>query len=223
MSHSAETNNTSSRPDFYEPLRKVLPIAEQVQGLFLYRARTAILQTLKNSGAHTVLDVCCGSGCLTCRLSRAGFEVTGVDSSPTMLTRAKTKHRGARFVLCDASQMPYAAAFDAAAVSLALHEMEPPLRESVWETMRHAVRPGGLLIALDFTIPKDSKWHSRLIGRFIDKDERQVGRINPAHYENYREFMGTGGLEGWLGTRERSAMTKRFFAGGNLGVFVVAA
>src|SRR6266700_8398510 len=103
MSYSAEANNRSNQPDFYEPLGKVLPIAEQVQGFFLSRARTAILQMLKISGARKVLDVCCGSGCLSCRLSRAGLEVTGVDSSPTMLDRAKTKHRGARFVLCDAS------------------------------------------------------------------------------------------------------------------------
>ena len=126
-------------------------------------------------------------------------------------------------MLCDASEMPFAATFDAAVVSLALHEMDPPLREPVWEAMRRAVSPGGLLIVLDFTVPKDSKWHRRLVGRFIDKDERQVGRINPAHYENYREFISTGGLEGWLGAREGSTMTKRFFAGGNLGVFAVAA
>src|SRR6266496_4412665 len=112
MSYSAETTNRNSQPDFYEPLGKVLPIAEQVQGLFLYRARTAILQMLKNGGARTVLDVCCGSGCLGCRLSRAGFEVTGVDSSPTMLDRAKTKHRGAHFVLCEASQMLFAGYVD---------------------------------------------------------------------------------------------------------------
>ena len=223
MSCSVETNDRGNQPDFYKPLEKVLPITERVQGLFLYRARTGILQMLKNSGARTVLDVCCGSGCLACRLSRAGFEVTGVDSSPTMLNRAKAKHRGARFMLCDASQMLFAAAFDAAVVSLALHEMDPPLREPVWEAMRRAVRLGGLLIALDFTVPTDSKWHSRLVGRFIEKDEKRLGRVNPAHYKNYQEFMSSGGLEGWLGTRERNAMTKRFFAGGNLGVFAVAA
>jgi ubiquinone/menaquinone biosynthesis C-methylase UbiE len=139
-----------------------------------------------------------------------------------MLERAKTKHRGARFMLSDASRMPFAAAFDGAVVSLALHEMDAPIRESVWETMRRAVRPGGLLVVLDFTVPKDSKWLGRVVGRFIDKDERRVGRINPAHYENYREFMGVGGLDGWLGARERNVMTKRYFAEGNLGVFAVA-
>ena len=222
------TNNTISKPennqpDVYEPLGKTLPVAEQLQGLVLRRARTGILQMLKATGARTVLDVCCGSGCLACRLSMAGFEVTGVDSSPTMLNRAKSKRRAACFLRCDASHMPFSSAFDAAVVSLALHEMDASLRESVWEAMRRAVKPGGLLIALDFTVPKSSKWYARIVGWLIDKDEKQIGGINPAHYENFQEFMSTGGLESWLSARERNYMTARYYGGGNLGVFTVAA
>jgi len=86
------TNNTKSKlennqPDFYEPLERVLPIAEQLQGLVLRRARTGILQMLKATGTRTVLDVCCGTGCLVCRLSMAGLEVTGVDSLSNSLLR----------------------------------------------------------------------------------------------------------------------------------------
>ncbi len=222
------TNNTKRKlahdqPDFYEPLGRVLPVAEQLQGLVLRRARTGIIQMLKAKGARTVLDVCCGSGCLACRLSMAGFEVTGVDSSPTMLNRAKTKRRAANFLRCDASNMPFSGVYDAAVVSLALHEMDASIRESVWEAMRHAVKRGGLLIALDFTVPKSSKWYARIMGRLIDKDEKQIGGINPAHYENFREFMNIGGLEGWLRTRERNSITGRSYAGGNFGVFAVAA
>lgn len=222
------TNNTkrklaNNQPDFYKPLGRVLLVAEQLQGLVLCRARTGILQMLKATGARTVLDVCCGSGCLACRLSMAGFEVTGVDSSPTMLNRAKTKRRAAHFLRCDASHMPFSGVFDAAVVSLALHEMDASLRESAWEAMRRAVKPGGLLIALDFTVPKSSKWYAQIMGRLIDKDEKQIGGINPAHYENFQEFMSTGGLEGWLSARERNNMTARYYGGGNLGVFTVAA
>ena len=222
------TNNTKSKlennkPDFYEPLRKVLPIAEQLQGLVLRRARTGILQMLNATGARTVLDVCCGTGCLACRLSMAGLEVTGVDASPTMLNRAMTKRRAAHFLRCDAAHMPFSGVFDAAVVSLALHEMDASLRESVWEAMRRAVKPGGLLIALDFTVPKNSKWYTRAVGRLIDKDEKQIGGINPAHYENFREFMSTGGLESWLSAREKNEMTTRYYGGSNLGVFAVAA
>ena len=105
MTNNTKSNLGNDQPDFYEPLGRILPVAEQLQGLVLRRARTGILQMLKATGAHTVLDVCCGSGCLACRLSMAGFEVTGVDSSPTMLNRAKTKRRATYFLRCDASHI----------------------------------------------------------------------------------------------------------------------
>ena len=44
-------------------------------------------------GARTVLDVACGTGNITVPLSRAGFCVTGVDSSPDMLDVAQRKAR----------------------------------------------------------------------------------------------------------------------------------
>ncbi|MEW6683386.1 MAG: class I SAM-dependent methyltransferase [Nitrospirota bacterium] len=223
MTAHTKSKPANNQPDFYAPLRRALPVAEQVQGLMLRRARTGILRILQGGGAHTVLDVCCGSGCLACRLSMAGFDVTGVDSSPTMLDRARTKQRVARFLHCDACHMPFSGAFDAAVVSLALHEMDASQRDSVWGEMHRAVRPGGLLIALDFTISKNLKWYSRAVGRLIDNDEKQMGGINPAHYENFQEFMSTGGLEGWLSARERNNMTARYYGGGNLGVFTVAA
>lgn len=222
MNNDTERKLANKQPDFYEPLGRVLPVAEQLQGLVLRRARTGILQMLKAAGARTVLDVCCGTGCLACRLSMAGFEVTGVDSSLTMLNRAKTKRRATHFLRCDASHMPFSGVFDAAVVSLALHEMNASLRESVWEAMHLAVKPGGQLIALDFTVPKSAKWNTKIMGRFIDNDEKQIGGINPAHYENFHEFMSAGGLEGWLRARERNNITGHYYAGGNFGVFAVA-
>ncbi|MBI3596861.1 MAG: methyltransferase domain-containing protein [Nitrospirae bacterium] len=210
-------------PDVYEPLGMALPLSEQVQGLFLRRARSRIVQLLKETGARTVLDVCCGSGCLACRLTLEGLDVTGVDSSATMLTRAKEKHRAANFIQCDAAELSFSGRFDAAVISLALHEMDPGTREAVWRGMRRLVRVGGLLIALDFTIPKEKRWYTRLIGGLIDKDEQQMGSIHPPHYRNYEEFMGSGGLEGWLQSREQDRTTAHYFAGGNLGVFAVAA
>lgn len=218
-----KTGTSKSNPDVYEPLGRALPLSEQVQGLFLRRARSRIVQLLKETGARTVLDVCCGSGCLACRLTMEDLDVTGVDSSATMLNRAKEKHRAANFIHCDAAELPFSGRFDAAVISLALHEMDPDTREAVWRGMRRSVRVGGLLIALDFTIPKEKRWYTRLIGGLIDKDEQQMGNIHPPHYRNYEAFMDSGGLEGWLQSREQNKATAHHFAGGNLGVFAVAA
>lgn len=216
------TRTSQSVRDVYEPLRKTLPIAEQVQGLVLRPARSRIVQLLKEAGARTVLDVCCGSGCLACRLTARGLEATGVDSSATMLNRARTKQRAANFLLCDAATLPFQGSFDAAVISLALHEMDPDTREAVWQGMRRSVRVGGLLIALDFTLPEEPIWYTKIIGRFIDKDEQHMGHINERHYRNYREFMSRGGLKEWIANRQRSGATARYFAGGYLGVFAVA-
>ncbi len=223
MANYTGNRSENHHPDFYEPLGRTLPVAEQLQGILLRRARTGVLRILKSFGTRTVLDVCCGSGCLACRLSMAGYEVTGVDSSPTMLNRAKVKRRATHFLRCDASHMPFSGVFDAAVVSLALHEMGASMRESVWKAMRCAVKPGGLLIALDFTVPKSARWYARTMERLIDMDEKQIGAINPAHYENYLEFMKSGGLEGWFSAHERNEVKGRFYAGGNLGVFAVVA
>ena len=37
---------------------------------------------------HTVLDLACGTGSLTCLLAERGYEMIGVDRSPEMLAEA---------------------------------------------------------------------------------------------------------------------------------------
>ncbi|MEQ2454995.1 class I SAM-dependent DNA methyltransferase [Flavonifractor hominis] len=43
---------------------------------------------------HTVLDLACGTGSLTCELARRGYEMIGVDLSQEMLAQAAEKCRG---------------------------------------------------------------------------------------------------------------------------------
>ena len=42
---------------------------------------------------HTVLDLACGTGSLTCRLAERGYEMIGVDLSPEMLAEAAEKNQ----------------------------------------------------------------------------------------------------------------------------------
>ena len=37
---------------------------------------------------HTVLDLACGTGAMTCLLAQRGYEMIGVDASPDMLMQA---------------------------------------------------------------------------------------------------------------------------------------
>jgi SAM-dependent methyltransferase len=52
------------------------------------------------AGGH-VLDLCCGTGVAAAGLLAAGFRVTGVDASEGMLTHARRRAPGARFVAAD--------------------------------------------------------------------------------------------------------------------------
>ncbi len=46
---------------------------------------------LRVAGAHEVLDVACGTGQHAMALAERGFDVTGVDFSPAMITRARER------------------------------------------------------------------------------------------------------------------------------------
>ena len=91
-----------------------------------------------------VLEVGSGTGSLAAMLAAAGCAVVGVDRSPTMLAFARSNTTGPEFHEMDATNLPYRDEFDAAVISLALHEMAPAVRQAVWASMRRAVRNQGV-------------------------------------------------------------------------------
>lgn len=59
-----------------------------------YRKRAEFLQKLLGKSripVHTILDLACGTGTMTCLLAEAGYEMIGVDQSEDMLAEAAGK------------------------------------------------------------------------------------------------------------------------------------
>lgn len=212
-------NDEARQPVFdpYRPLAQSLKSGDVINRWILLRPRRRIVRLLKG---QRVLDVCCGTGNLTAMLVAAGCRVVGVDSSPTMLSNARQKRMAAEFKQTDAAQLPFHQEFDAAVISLALHEMQPQVREKVWESMRRAVRPGGRLIALDFAVPRRNSLSARLAGRLVDQDERGMLDIHPEHYANFQEFMRSGGLLSWIQKQGQPVSAEYRYWGGTLAVVV---
>lgn len=76
-----------------------------------------------------VLELACGSGQLSFRLSRLVRDWEATDFSPKMIAQAKLKPRGAglHFSVQDATSLPYAdETFDAVLIANALHIMPRP-------------------------------------------------------------------------------------------------
>jgi 2-polyprenyl-3-methyl-5-hydroxy-6-metoxy-1,4-benzoquinol methylase len=96
-------------------------IYDKVWGKHDYDSDVKFLNALFHKhGCRSIVDIGCGTGNHALRLSRLGYEVTGVDVSPTMLKIAKEKDKEAkiRFIQGDMKKLekviPKGQRFDAA-------------------------------------------------------------------------------------------------------------
>ena len=105
-------------------------------------------------GMHTLLDLCCGTGTLTCLLAVRGYEMIAADASPEMLMQAQAKAAALPegstppLLLCQrADALDLYGTVDAAICSLdGMNYLSP---DELAETLRRLhlfVRPGGLIL-----------------------------------------------------------------------------
>ncbi|MFJ6986948.1 MULTISPECIES: class I SAM-dependent methyltransferase [unclassified Streptomyces] len=101
-------------------------------------------------GLPDLLDLGCGTGSLALLAAEQGYRVTGVDLSPAMLDRARTKLAGrdAVFLLGDAAAPPVGAdRFDAVLVRHVLWALPDPA--AALRRWRGLLRPGGRLVLVE--------------------------------------------------------------------------
>ncbi|WP_037908141.1 class I SAM-dependent methyltransferase [Actinacidiphila yeochonensis] len=107
-------------------------------------AARAVLALLP-SGTRTLLDVGCGTGLVTERLTRPGLRVVALDASPGM-ARLAAGRVGPGLVLGDCRRLPFAdGSLDAVCAVWLLHLL-PDAAAVVAECAR-VLRPGGVLVA----------------------------------------------------------------------------
>lgn len=123
--------------------------------------RERLVDLARIAPGEAVLDVGCGTGSLAIAAKqRAGATgiVHGVDASPEMiaLARRKAAKRGADVVFrtAVAESLPFPdAQFDVVLGTLMLHHLPRAVREQCAREMRRVLRPGGRVLAVDFSAP----------------------------------------------------------------------
>ena len=126
-------------------------------GLHRYWKRR-VIQLARITPGSPALDVCCGTGDITCGLARAGAKATGLDFSPEMLQVARQRGMaGTTFLQGDAQQLPFPdATFEAVTVGYGLRNLTD------WSTglreMARVARPGGRILVLEFGKPENPIW-----------------------------------------------------------------
>ena len=165
-----------------------------------------------------VLDVGCGTGAQLKRYLDVGCQISGVDSSPAMLQRARARlGADADLRLASAQSLPYPdERFDLILASLMLHELEPAARETVLTEMIRVLAPDGRILVTDFhpgprAVPKG--WFYRGISIIAETIAR--------HRDRSTAFLDAGGMPALAPRLGLSIERAKVVAGGNIGLYVM--
>lgn len=181
----------------------------QSTAVFYDRILTPLLRPLREDirtfihyrGHRDIIDICCGTGDQLQMLERDDMHLVGVDSSVSMLEKARRRcSDNVSLHLLDAEQMELPqGSFDCGILVFSLHEKHPTIRSQIFENARRLIKQGGSLILADHSGEPDGVKGS-VIGSFLMPIiERCAGK---SHYLNYRDWQSRGGLEGFLDRRD---------------------
>lgn len=170
-----------------------------------------------------ILELACGTGEVTRLLHDLGHDVTALDFSEAMLTKARTKHAGKsrlRFLNADAGQtMEPDSAYEAIVCRHLVWTLTDPA--SAFADWLRILRPGGKLIVYDgdWTKPKPSggAWAARVLALWerLVPDPYYDGAMSEKHAAIMRRLPFSEGLTfdrlspllgdaGFVSIRERS-------------------
>jgi SAM-dependent methyltransferase len=131
------------------------------------------LAMVDEMGAHSVLDIGCGTGALACRLAQRGVEVTGLDPAAASLDVARVKPfaEQVRWVVGDVTSLP---PLQVDLVTMTGNVAQVFLSDEEWtSTLRaacSALRPGGHLVfeVRDPARKGWEEWHHQQSFRRVD-------------------------------------------------------
>ena len=112
---------------------------------FVHKYGGEVVTLLTPEQHETILDLGCGTGDLTEKISRSCKEVIGIDNSLEMIEAARGKYQGIPFLHTDAKDLDLGIAFDAVFSSSVLHWITEP--EIVIKNINRHLKPGGRFVA----------------------------------------------------------------------------
>ena len=103
----------------------------------------AVFALLNPRAGERILDVGCGEGSLTEKISATGATVVGIDASAEMVAAATARGIDARVI--DAERLPFEHEFDAVFSNAALHWVRD--HDAMLAGVHRALKPGGRFVA----------------------------------------------------------------------------
>jgi trans-aconitate 2-methyltransferase len=121
------------------------PALDESGHAFVWKMADEVFLFLNPRSGERILDVGCGTGQLTARISASGARVVGIDSSGEMIRQARANFPQGEFRVADVTNFSLGERFDAVFSNAALHWVTEP--EAAIEHIAAHLKPGGRFAA----------------------------------------------------------------------------
>ena len=103
-----------------------------------------LLEFVPKNDKQAILDLGCGTGVLTVQLTDFGNKIVGVDSSQSMIEKAKEQFNNIEFKVCDALALPFEDEFDVVFSNAVFHWVSD--HDALLKSVYKVLKPQGLLV-----------------------------------------------------------------------------
>ncbi len=144
-----------------------------------------LVELLASQRGECILDLGCGTGYLTDKISNSEAEVVGIDSAPTMIEQARANYPNSKFEVADGRNLQFKEQFDGVFSNAVLHWITEP--EKVVAGVWLALKPGGRFVA-EF----GGKGNIKLIVSALNNAIQAAGypaiNLNPWYFPSIGEY-----------------------------------
>lgn len=112
---------------------------------FVSQLGSDVVEILSPKYGECILDIGCGTGHLSEKITTFGAKVVGIDSAATMIEQARKNYPSLQFEVIDATNLHFTEQFDAVFSNAALHWIKEP--EKVVSGIYQALKPKGRFVA----------------------------------------------------------------------------
>ncbi|KAI4181496.1 MAG: hypothetical protein L6R41_006581, partial [Letrouitia leprolyta] len=192
----------SPRPADHEEKDHWTPSAYTTSASFVPALATTIVQWLDPQPSDRILDLGCGDGVLTANLRKSCPSVTGIDSSPNLITSAKKTYAstpGLTFSVQDCRYLDRWAGFQSTAYNkvfsnAALHWIlrDESTRVAVFSNVFHLLKPGGTFTFEMGAVGNVSEVHTALLSALLHQGIpiEKARELSPWFFPSEGEMRG---------------------------------
>ena len=162
---------------------------------------------IKKFQPKQALEIGCGfNSPFITLLNKHQVNCFGLDIDPKVITQLKESASYKQVIWADATKIPLKnGIFDMVIIGFVLHGVTATNRAMIVLEAKRVLKNNGLLVIIDVCTP--ASWIGRGLSLWCDLEEKFLGRLNPEHYYNYRDFLKND-IEGTMVDNPTNLITK---------------